>query len=74
MIMAKIYPEPAKLKRKDVLSQYNSAVSKQRLSYARTVLEFAPELVNGVICTGQPYRTPTRSRRRGIPDGCGSDD
>jgi len=49
MIVAKIYPEPAKLRRKGSSPLEIKGLNQGRLSQARTVLAFAPELAGKAI-------------------------
>lgn len=49
MAVAKIYPEPAKMKRKGTGSVFTTELSGGYMSHARTVLKWAPEHVDAVI-------------------------
>jgi hypothetical protein len=55
MALAMIYPEPTTLKRKGSRSfKLKEQVSEARLSQARTVLQYAPELVPQIMASAKP--------------------
>ena len=58
MAVAKIYPEPEKGKRTDLLKNSTSlGFDKAYLSRARTVLQYAPDLADNVLAgTRKPRR------------------
>lgn len=49
MGLAMLFPEPAALKRKDIGSVEITEQNSSRLSHARTVLKWSPELASGVL-------------------------
>ena len=49
MAVAKIYPEPEQGKRKTSLETKQVGISKTNLSFARTVLAYAPDLATNVL-------------------------
>ena len=63
MAVAKIYPEPEKLRRTGSGTSATEGLTAERLSTARTVLQYAPDLATNVI-TGT-RKAPARSRGQG---------
>ena len=57
MAVAKIYPDTEQGKRKTSLETKQVGVSKTNLSFARTVLQYAPDLADNVL-TGSPRFPP----------------
>ena len=56
MAVAKIYPEPEQGKRKTSLDSKQVGISKTNLSFARTVLQYAPDLADNVLIGIRPQR------------------
>jgi hypothetical protein len=58
MVCALAFPEATKLKRRGSVAATEQfpMVSSDKLSHARTVLKFAPDLVQGVISGAPPSR------------------
>ncbi len=63
MAVAKIYPEPEKLRRKGSGTSATEGLTAERLSTARTVLQYAPDLADSVLSGTR--KAPARSRGQG---------
>ena len=62
MAVAKIYPDTEQGKRKTSLETKQVGVSKTNLSFARTVLQYAPDLAAGVLAGSPRFPTSGTSR------------
>ena len=77
MEVAKIYPEPEKLKRGGSSVSEQQGLSKARLSEARTVLQYAPDLADNVLSGSSSLddayktarKTSLETKQVGIPRG-----